>query len=74
MPSIIDMWIDSLSQMMREDAGVNIAASWSVTNWLFLLKENSQVVFTSSEAVLLSFKLAHLRIGSMDSPLSTDQL
>ena len=51
-----------MATWMREDAGVNIATSQSVTNknCFFLLKKESQVVPTSSEAVLLTLKAAHL--------------
>ena len=49
---------------MREDAGVNIAASPSTTKQLFLLKYESQTVFTSSRAALETFKTAHLNADS----------
>ena len=45
---------------MREDAGVNIAASQFITKLLFLPKYESQVVFTGSGAVLKTLKAPHL--------------
>ena len=43
-------------------------------NCFFLLKEESQVVVTSCEAVLLPLMLHTWRISSMDSPISADLL
>ena len=61
-----------MATWMQEDADVNIAAFQSIAKVLFLLKNESQVVFTSCLAVLQNCE--GYTPEQLDSPFSADQL
>ena len=66
------LWVSH--SIMRDDAGVKIAASQSVANQFFLLEKGIQVVPTCSGAVQLTLKAAHLNNWLHGLTFSADQL